>query len=169
MKNQIILFLAILIAWITLGALLYEDKCCQDKPFVKTSLKPGRAYFHGIQLNDQEDFHIYLRDNFIFYRSTSGYLLPLSDSLKNTIQLTSDYIKRNPNKKLKLICRYNPLESHKKNTEDWGILRAKEVEKVFIAQGVPQDQIIVASLVDSLLPIINNRIYGGFIPLILNK
>lgn len=169
MNNKISLFLAILVAWNTLGALLYEDRCCQAKISPKVIKTPGRLYFHGIILKDEDKLNIKLLDNFIFYKSTSGYLLPLSDSLKQFIDLTAEHLKKYPTKKINLICRYNPIESLKNTKMDWGKLRAQEIEKMFLTRGVPENQIITTSLRDSLLPMKNNRIFGGFIPIITNK
>lgn len=170
MKSQVFLLSVILVSWITMAALLYDEKCCSSNKKVKsTGLKPKRAYYHGIILSDPDGLNLKLNDNFIFYKATSGYLLPLSDSLKQLIQNTADYIKDHPNKKLKLICRYNPKENVKFNNNDYGLLRAKEIEKLFLSKGVPAKQLMLKSLRDTLLPIKNNRIFGGFIPLIINE
>ena len=168
MSNKIYLLIAILISWITLGSLIYEKKCYTRNVTRQAISVKKRSYFHGISLRDKDLFSVHVKDNFIFYKSTSGYLLPLSDSLNAALLITADYIKKNPQKKLKLICRYNPIESSK-NSIDWGLLRAKEIEQLFISKGVPANQLITTSLKDKMLPIINNRIFGGFIPIIINQ
>lgn len=160
--------MAILIAWITLGSLVYEKKCYTMNVIHQAIKVKKRSYFHGISLRDKDLFSVQVKDNFIFYKSTSGYLLPLSDSLTTAILKIAEYIQKNPQKKLKLICRYNPIESPK-NSIDWGLLRAKEIEKLFISKGVPATQLITTSLKDTMLPIINNRIFAGFIPIIINQ
>ncbi|NOT36361.1 MAG: hypothetical protein HOP11_03165 [Saprospiraceae bacterium] len=169
MKNQVFLLSAILVLWITLSALVYNEKCCTSQKIPIKTTNTKRAYFHGIVLQDSDKLNLKLRDNFIFYKATSGYLLPLSDSLKQLVQTTADYLKENPNKKLKIICRYSPKENTKLNNSDYGLLRSKEIEKIFLSKGVPAKQLITKSLKDTLLPIINNRIFGGFIPLIVNE
>lgn len=170
MKNPVFLFSAILVAWITMACLLYEEKCCSSsKVNTLTTSKPVRKYFHGIILTHKDSLISSVNNNFIFYRSSIGYLPPISDSLKLWVQTTSQYLKQNNNKKLKLICRYNPNESSKNNPVDYGILRAKEIEKLFIENGISENQLITIGLRDSLLPFKNNRIYGGFIPLIINE
>ncbi len=170
MKNPIFLFSSLLVAWITMGCLLYEDKCCV-KARIKTpnNFKSNRKYFHGIILKNNDGLNLHINDNFIFYKGAIGYLPPVSDSLKYWIQKTTEYLKLNPNKKLKLICRYNPNESSTNNPIDYGLLRAKEIEKLFLENGIAQKQLLGISLRDSLLPHKNNRIYGAFIPLIINE
>ncbi len=167
MTNRFYLFLALLTAWISAGALMYEESCCSEIKVVKSNPIKTRWYYHGIKIKN-EDFSLKLNDNFIFYKSTSSYLSPLSDSLTTALGSISDYLISHPDKMLKIICRYNPNESIR-NNNDWGYLRAKEIEKLFLTKGVNAQQLIPISLRDSLLPIKNNRIFGGFIPLIVQN
>ncbi|MFN8331614.1 MAG: hypothetical protein U0T81_10430 [Saprospiraceae bacterium] len=50
MNNHPGLYVALLIAWITQGALMYEDRCCNPIPVKQPVLH--RHYFHGIVLAD---------------------------------------------------------------------------------------------------------------------
>ncbi|MCC6815228.1 MAG: hypothetical protein IT267_02315 [Saprospiraceae bacterium] len=169
MKSQIYLLSAILVAWITMGTLLYENKCCQITKVASKKTPLNRTYFHGIKLLDQEGLDIFLKENFVFYKSTFGYLTPISEDMKSFVLTTSNFLKSHPKKKLKIICRYNPSENSSQNHIDYGLLRAQQIEILFLAQNVPDKQLEAVSLRDSLLPFSKNRIYGAFIPLIVNQ
>ncbi|HMW38885.1 MAG: hypothetical protein K1X68_13930 [Saprospiraceae bacterium] len=165
MNNHPGLYVALLIAWITQGALMYEDRCCNPIP-VKQQV-PHRHYFHGIVLKDT-GLNIRIPFNFEFYKSTSNYALPLPVELEQALQQTSTFLKNNPSKKLKIVCRYHPDEVER-SSSDLGMERARAIEKIYLSKGVRGEQLLKASLRDSALPIRQNKILAGFVPIVIQS
>lgn len=165
MNNHPGLYVALLIAWITQGALMYEDRCCNPIPAEQTV--PRRHYFHGVVLKDS-GLNIRIPFNFEFYKSTSNYSLPLPAELEQAMQQTSAFLKNNPSKKLKIVCRYHPDEVER-SSSDLGMERAKAIEKIYLSNGVRAEQLLTSSLRDSTLPIRQNKILAGFVPIVIQS
>jgi len=106
--------------------------------------------------------------NFEFFKSTANYALPLPLELEQALQQTSTFLINNPSKKLKIVCRYHPDEVER-SSSDLGMERARAIEKIYLSKGVRAEQLLMASLRDSALPVRQNKILAGFVPIVIQS
>lgn len=164
MSKQTTYFLGILLT-IILGTYLSYLYCCEHEVIVEESvvMDPGPAPTTNafMVLDPNGSLDVKDQDNFNFKDSSSPYLTPLSENLKNRTEEVVSYLKDNNSKFFDIVGYYTSDETNNTPYPNLGLARANAVKNYFVGLGMPSRYIETkGELKDGMIPD-TEQIYHG--------
>lgn len=149
MNRRVLPFFLLLLAWFALGFWLCKKFLCNAAPAAtisQASIAPAKT--SAWIFNDGNNFSAESPDYFGFAKSSATHL-GLGAGLQTAVASAATYLKGNANRSLDITGYY--LDSEKNNSilPSLGIARANDIKELFVANGVPSNQL---NLKDALLP-----------------
>lgn len=97
----------------------------------------------SIAIRDANAFSAGVDDNFVFARSGFEYKKPISDKLKAEFTKTAEYLKKNPNRSLRIVGLYHDKEKNTSALPNLGLGRANNIKGLLVGMGVAATQIAI--------------------------
>lgn len=119
-------------------------------------------YYH-LDIQDGTRFSDNIKDNLVFPVSGFDYKKPLADSLQNVYRLTSEYLKKSPDRTILLTGLYKDTEINNSVYPTLGLARANAAKKILTDLNVPGKQIITEDSLMASLIFQENTLTGGII------
>jgi outer membrane protein OmpA-like peptidoglycan-associated protein len=159
---------------IVIGMILYYYLCCslycgttevESKPADTEHVVPPKvinATKNAFTINDPKgDFNITLNDNFNFKTSKFSILVPVSETVENSVVKLKDYLLANPSKTIDVTGLYKSDETNTSVYPNLGLARANAVKNYLVLHGIPAKQIdTFGALNDAIQPDAGNTLYG---------
>jgi len=97
----------------------------------------------NIAIRDANAFSAGVDDNFVFARSGFEYKKPISDKLTAEFTKTAEYLKKNPNRSLRIVGFYHDKEKNTSALPNLGLGRANNIKGLLTGMGVAATQIAI--------------------------
>ncbi|HRK28231.1 MAG TPA: OmpA family protein [Chitinophagales bacterium] len=98
----------------------------------------------ALTITDGDTVLFNLPNTFIrFPESQPNPVLP--PAIQETLPAVAQYLQNNLNKQLKITCPYSPTEKNNTIMPDLGLARAEMLKQKLVANGAPEDRILLAS------------------------
>ena len=146
-KYSIPLLLGLLIAWITIGTLIYNRVCCLAPPNQPLLLSDGDVPV--LNANENLKFAI------------SGHQPIISTRVQTELQKLSPHLQKNPDKLLVLTGKYLSEENNASNAPNLGLGRAEALKSYLLNLGIPQNRILTEEEAATQLLTFKDTIYNG--------
>lgn len=114
-----------------------------------------------ISIKDAAAFGAGTDDNFVFSRSGFEYKKPISDRLKGELTKTAEYLKKNPNRSLRITGHYHSKEKNVSAMPNLGLGRANNIKGLLTGMGVAATQITLDSKEKNDLLFVKEELTGG--------
>ncbi|MEM9820420.1 MAG: OmpA family protein [Bacteroidota bacterium] len=94
-----------------------------------------------LAIKDATAFTANVDDNFVFARSGFEYKKPISQKLNTQMAQTAAYLKKNPNRSLRIVGLYDSKENNSSALPNLGLGRANNIKSLLVGLGVAATQI----------------------------
>jgi len=115
----------------------------------------------GIAIKDGANFGASDFDNFVFDKSGFIHGAPISERLNGVMSETAEYLKKNPDRALKITGYYHEKESYSGILPNLGMARASNIKELLQGMGVNAGQINLDSKMETTLAFDNDKLWGG--------
>ncbi|MDX2302247.1 MAG: OmpA family protein [Microscillaceae bacterium] len=137
------------------------------KPKPKDSLAKEEAIKpEGLKVLYKEKTLLESEDNYTFQ---SEGLLDLSPKVIALHESLQDFLKKNPDKQLKITGQYFKDENNPTKFDNLGLARADQIAQTLIKEGVNAQQVLTYIETKDQLPLLDKKYYGGATLEIIDK
>ena len=119
------------------------------------------TFERAISIKDATAFTAETDDNLVFDLSSDKHNTPISDKLQTTFGKTGEYLKKNPDRSIRITGYYGEDENNGSLFPTLGLARANDIKEMFLAMGVPAKQISLADEKGAAGMVFRNQVIGG--------
>ena len=161
MRNNLIIPIALLIAWIGFGYFLKSKNCPCDAPEMNINKAPVPTTA-AFKIKDGEAFSSFVSNhNLVFDQSGYEHRSPLSEDVNSVIAQTADYLKNHPERAMVITGLYGENEKNTGALANLGLARANDVKNLFTGLGVPASQLTEDAIMEPKLAYPGDSLVGG--------
>jgi OmpA-OmpF porin, OOP family len=159
--KSIYLPLALLLGWLAISYNWSKSSCPCGAPAAAIIPAVIPAPSAKLNITDGSALSLEVPNNLRFAENGFEHKVPVAEEVSKTFAQTAEYLKKNPNRTLKITGLYGAQEKNNGIYPNLGLGRAANVKSMLTALGVPATQILTdASLVpDATFP--NGEMVGG--------
>jgi len=134
-----------------------DDQIAGGMSYVFGTVTGGR----NLNIQDATVFNTSAEDNLIFPISSYEYINPVATDVTASFQKTSDYLKANPKRSIKITGLYTDQETNSSVLPSLGMARANKIKGMLTSMGVPSKQIDIDARMENTLAFVNEETIGG--------